>query len=376
MCLQHRIQLRFVKASIIVDPSTNDRIEHTRKILNRLVRFQDVSASHGFCGARLSQPFADRRQETDKVLPSTVSWLAAVGRCIPENQTMSPGMFPSDHHPCSRRFVSCPDEAQVRILQTALCNVASTASASSLLLTMHQTIICVARPWMLWIIPSHPLIKHVMKEQVRQQRTDNSALRGALLPLYRVLLPRSANGALSHRSMYENDPATVRMFPYRTHKQFMIDVVEQTLEYQTPAPSHNASIAFAYPPAHHARFARPIPVGVRDESVAPLSVPSTSLTTIWAIRSATVGTPRTLVPSALLRYRYRLYRWRKVRSRRHPIPELVEIIFQILLKLLDRLLIDSRPHHGWLLPSCTRSKPPVWVSQTALLFPLVPPIAG
>src|SRR6516225_5132162 len=36
-----------------------------------------------------------------------------------------------------------------------------------------------------------------------------------------------------------------------------------------------------------------------------------------------------------------LHWWRKVAARRHAIPELVEIVFQISLKLLNRLIIDT-----------------------------------
>ena len=45
--------------------------------------------------------------------------------------------------------------------------------------------------------------------------------------------------------------------------------------------------------------------------------------------------------SVFLRYRHRAYWWRKVRSRRHAIPNLVEVVLQVLLEPLDRFSIDA-----------------------------------
>ena len=53
---------------------------------------------------------------------------------------------------------------------------------ASLLLrmTMEQSVIRVATPRNRGEIPGHPGIKHVVQEQIAQQRTDHPALRGAL----------------------------------------------------------------------------------------------------------------------------------------------------------------------------------------------------
>ena len=53
--------------------------------------------------------------------------------------------------------------------------------------------------------------------------------------------------------------------------------------------------------------------------------------------------PQTPLASVLLRYSYRSHRRRKIRPRRHPIPDLVQIVLQILLEFLDRFRIDPRP---------------------------------
>jgi hypothetical protein len=47
-------------------------------------------------------------------------------------------------------------------------------------------------------------------------------------------------------------------------------------------------------------------------------------------------------PSPTLRYRYGLNRRREVAPRGHPVPQLEQIVLQILLVLLDRAPIDAR----------------------------------
>ena len=45
--------------------------------------------------------------------------------------------------------------------------------------------------------------------------------------------------------------------------------------------------------------------------------------------------------SVFLRYRHRAYWWRKVRARRHAIPNPIEVVLQVLLEHLDRFSIDA-----------------------------------
>ncbi len=53
------------------------------------------------------------------------------------------------------------------------------------------------------------------------------------------------------------------------------------------------------------------------------------------------GYAQAALASVLLRYPNRPDRRRKVRARRHPIPNLIEIVLQVLLEHLDRLSIDA-----------------------------------
>ncbi len=45
-------------------------------------------------------------------------------------------------------------------------------------------------------------------------------------------------------------------------------------------------------------------------------------------------------PAVCFRYLYRPHRRRKVTARRHPIPDLVQVPFQVLLEIRNRLLVD------------------------------------
>ena len=69
---------------------------------------------------------------------------------------------------------------------------------------------------------------------------------------------------------------------------------------------------------------------------------STIFTTVCATRSATVGMPSGRVPPSVLRYLDEPHGRRKVRARRHPIPDLVEVALQVLLECRQRLAIHAR----------------------------------
>ncbi len=83
-------------------------------------------------------------------------------------------------------------------------------------------------------------------------------------------------------------------------------------------------------------------------------------------------------PPVAFGYLHRPHRRRKVAARRHPIPDLVEIVFQIPLKLRNRLLVDPCRSLVRLDPLDTPPRPPVWKYRTALpcLNQLLPFLVG
>src|SRR2546428_14151503 len=65
------------------------------------------------------------------------------------------------------------------------------------------------------------------------------------------------------------------------------------------------------------------------------------LTTVWAILSATVGTPQDPDPApARLGYFHHPDRRWEVAPRGHPVPELVQVPFEVPFELRNRLAVD------------------------------------
>src|ERR1043165_2921352 len=120
------------------------------------------------------------------------------------------------------------------------------------------------------------------------------------------------------------------------------------------------------------------------------------------------GNAQLSFPTVFLRYLYRPHRWWKVAARRHPIPDLVQVVFQVPLKIFDRLFIDpccsfirfhpfvrfpdllpgntkrlclihrAPPIAGWLIESgsLTQRLGSIPLSRTSLLLRAVPSLAS
>src|SRR3954454_18379118 len=66
-------------------------------------------------------------------------------------------------------------------------------------------------------------------------------------------------------------------------------------------------------------------------------------TTVWAMRSATVGMPSVRIPSPCgFAISTATHRRRTVRARRHAVPDLVQIVLQVLLEVGDAASVHSR----------------------------------
>jgi hypothetical protein len=50
--------------------------------------------------------------------------------------------------------------------------------------TVHNPIISITAKWNLWIVPFHPFVKHIVKEKIGKQGTNNPPLRSPFRPLY------------------------------------------------------------------------------------------------------------------------------------------------------------------------------------------------
>src|SRR5690349_6585370 len=112
--------------------------------------------------------------------PASVA-TAAAGTCSRESRTSGVGSLRADLHPCSRRFSSSPDEASVRSQR-----IASQAmrAAPRLLLTaaVADRIIGIALEGDARMVPPHPHVERVMEKEIRQEGTDDPALRRSSFP--------------------------------------------------------------------------------------------------------------------------------------------------------------------------------------------------
>src|SRR6266511_2798375 len=89
-------------------------------------------------------------------------------------------------------------------------------------------------------------------------------------------------------------------------------------------------------------------------------------TTVWAILSAIVGTPKHADPAAVgLGDLHCSHRGREVRPRAHPVPDPVEVVLQIGLELAQGHLVHPRGAPCWPRPAGTPPSPSAWESQTA-----------
>ena len=164
--LEYRIQCRFVKASVVVYPSPDDRVEHSRQIIDRPVRFQMDSpvsylVAHGLCSF-----VADTGCEVDEKLaiailrsPRTEGITEKIKLCFP---IIRPAVIILAVD--NTRFVWM--QLQAALIKT-LMQPRKQAFGLHLGPTVRYRIICIACPWIVRIFPDHPLVKHIVYEQIR-----------------------------------------------------------------------------------------------------------------------------------------------------------------------------------------------------------------
>jgi hypothetical protein len=172
----------------------------------------------------------------------TDRWVEAAEQCV----------FPGPPHPPRSKAISEKVELNVRIrssatpvlavddlglcrmqLQAALCQTRLKFDLEGLgfLLAsaVNQPVISIPTPRKVRVRPRHPEIERVMQEQVRQNRADNTTLRGATLSL--SLRPVFVfHGRRQPSFDVEQRPFACHMLPDSPQQKFVVDIVEQTLD--------------------------------------------------------------------------------------------------------------------------------------------------
>src|ERR1019366_5138743 len=137
----------------------------------------------------------------------------------------------------------------------------------------------------------------------------------------------------------ENHPWFLGVFLHRPYQQILRDVVEEALDVQIDDPVIAPASLPRLPHRLQGPLPRSIPVGIRMEQRVhrrlqsrlhhPLPDP------IRHRRYAQLP-----FPAVGFRYLHRPHRRRKVTARRHPIPDLVQVPFQVPFEIRNRLLVD------------------------------------
>ena len=190
------------------------------------------------------------------------------------------------------------------------------------------------------VFPVHPLVERIVHEEVREQRRDRRSLWGS--PLSRRV------GSVSHRHGgfeppfdVEQHPTLVGVVSDRLHEQIMGNAVKEGPDIEIEHPvlvpttlaSHGQRAVGASP--------RPVSVAVGMEDRLKLLFQqhrSRGLShPVCHIRHTENPDPGPMI----LRYLNRSHRPREIAPRRHPIPQLVEVVH-----LVGREIVDAHSVHA------------------------------
>src|SRR5271165_2891385 len=120
----------------------------------------------------------------------------------------------------------------------------------------------------------------------------------------------------------------------------MIDVIEETFDIQVDHPVKLPASLPRLPHCIQCRLPRPVAVRIRMEQRVYLRFQSRLHHHLRdPIRYG--WNPQLPLPAVCLRYLHRPHRRRKVAARRHPIPDLVQVPFQVPFEIRNRLLVDA-----------------------------------
>ena len=125
------------------------------------------------------------------------------------------------------------------------------------------------------ILPLHPQIERVVQEQIGQQRTDDTPLRGALRPLHQSAI-RTFDGGTKPPPNVQTDPGKIRVVGHGTFDKIMRNGIKEGSDIQIDDP---VGVPAALPCHAHRverRTAGSIAVGVADGTVVPPAAPGPS----------------------------------------------------------------------------------------------------
>ncbi len=169
-------------------------------------------------------------------------------------------------------------------------------------------------------------------------RSNHPTLRRAFIPIQQCAI------RLLHRSFQppfnvQKYPSTIGMFPHRPHHQLVVKIVEKPLNVEVYHPITSPAPFPRCPYRIQCRFPRTMPVGIRMEAWLNQRL---KVHRAYHLSNAVshCGDSKNPFPTVGFQYWNCSHRRGHITSRCHSIPEFVEIVFQLLLKLAYRYLID------------------------------------
>src|SRR6516225_11188214 len=126
---------------------------------------------------------------------------------------------------------------------------------------MADSVIGVAFERSIRMLPSHPAIKRIVKEEIRQHWADNSPLRGSSLPANPGSI-RHAHGRPEPSLKVKKHPFAVGVPAHGPHQERPIDFIEEALDIEVEYP-----VVVPTSPSGHSqcivgRFPSPISIGI------------------------------------------------------------------------------------------------------------------
>src|SRR6516164_6275741 len=265
--------------------------------------------------------------------------------------TGSPRLFRNAHHLGHWTKAACggldPDPA-IRARGTCphlLCSKA----ASSWLSLLHGSLLF-APSWRTIVSetlevdgrkrPRYPHVERIMQEQVGQERTDDTALRGAFRPFHQDPV-RTLNRGTQPPAHVQPYPGEFSVVRHGAFDEVMRNGIKECFDVQV---DHPVDAPAAFPRHCHRVKRRPlrsIAIGVRVETRLHC----------WLQHHLhdrlrhTVGNGRNAEwarAAVVLWYLDEPHGRRKIRTRRHPIPDLVQVALEVLLERRQRHTIHAR----------------------------------
>src|SRR5208337_2434714 len=232
---EHLNALRAVISPVVVHPSPHRRVGQASQILQTLVvpGGRHSPLANGLPD-RLGGLVADRRQEADKILPPAIlraSRLKGVAEEVELDMFVAPrpAIFLAGHDPGLLWMK----------LQAAFCEATADGfqHRSSFLLApaVDDSIVRITLEADARVVPIHPPIECIVQEQIGEQRTNDTALRGSLPPLHERSVRTFDRGA-QPPSNVETNPSQIRVAGHGAFDEVVRNGIKERFDVQIYNP--------------------------------------------------------------------------------------------------------------------------------------------